>query len=93
MATLILDEELAHELQAERAERGIDGRDEVWDGVYVVTPIANDEHQDLVGWFTMALLHGISIPGKGLVRPGVNVSDRRKNWKQNFRCPDVVVFL
>jgi Uma2 family endonuclease len=27
------------------------------------------------------------------IYPGVNVSDRREKWKQNYRCPDVVVYL
>jgi Uma2 family endonuclease len=27
------------------------------------------------------------------VHSGANVSDRRRNWKKNFRCPDVLVFL
>ena len=29
----------------------------------------------------------------GQTRPGVNVSDRRTNWKDNYRVPDVAVFL
>src|SRR5262249_59323091 len=31
--------------------------------------------------------------GGGEVYPGANVSDRRKNWKENYRAPDVVVVL
>jgi Uma2 family endonuclease len=25
--------------------------------------------------------------------PGVNVSDRPEDWKKNFRCPDVAIYL
>ena len=35
----------------------------------------------------------IGLRGLGEVLPGVNVSDRIENWKDNFRCPDVTVFL
>jgi Uma2 family endonuclease len=35
----------------------------------------------------------IGWTGLGLVRPGVNVSDQEEDWQQNFRCPDVVVYL
>jgi Uma2 family endonuclease len=31
--------------------------------------------------------------GGDRVQPGANVSDRDKGWKQNYRCPDVVVYL
>jgi Uma2 family endonuclease len=33
------------------------------------------------------------VPTEGLVFPGVNVGDRDENWKKNYRCQDVAVFL
>jgi hypothetical protein len=30
---------------------------------------------------------------QGIVYPGVNVSDREKGWRKNYRCPDVAVVL
>jgi Uma2 family endonuclease len=31
--------------------------------------------------------------GKAIVLPGANVSDREHGWKENFRCPEVVVAM
>ncbi|NOZ40296.1 MAG: Uma2 family endonuclease [Planctomycetes bacterium] len=93
MATLVTDPDLAEQLIKDRKFRGIDQRDEVWEGVYVMTPAPNDEHQDLVGGFTHVLRETIDHCQLGKSRPGVNLSDRVEDWTRNFRCPDVVVFL
>jgi Uma2 family endonuclease len=92
MAMLILERDVEAALRAERRARGIDKYDEVWNGVYVMSPLADDEHQDLVGGLCAILRAVIQLTGLGAVRPGVNVSDREA-WKKNFRIPDVAVFL
>ena len=89
----IRDPNLARRWVKERQQRGIDQPDEVWDGVYIVPPLANNPHQDLVGAFTAILHEVIGVPGRGRVLPGANVSDRRDDWEHNFRAPDVVVVL
>ena len=38
--------------------------------------------QEIVGW-----------DSRDVVLPGANVSDREVGWNQNYRCPDVVVYL
>src|SRR5208282_4404695 len=48
MATLIADPLVEERLIAERRARGADRKDEVWDGVYVIMPDPNVEHQRLV---------------------------------------------
>lgn len=93
MATLIHDRDLEHRLIARRQRLGLDGFDEVWSGVYVMSPMANIQHQDLVGDLTIVLGVVIRLKGLGSVHPGVNVSDRRDDWKKNYRVPDVAVFL
>lgn len=92
-ATLVQDRRLAEELRAERRASGTDRWDEVWDGVYVLMPLPDDEHQRIVGKLTMILELTIGENGLGEVRPGVNVSDRVVDWTRNYRCPDVAVFL
>jgi Uma2 family endonuclease len=72
---------------------GIDRFDEVWDGVYVMPPLANLYHQDLVSDLTAILREVVVAEQRGRVHPGANVSDRRTNWKVSFRVPDVVVVL
>lgn len=89
----ILDPDLCRRLIRDRQERDIDRYDEVWDGVYVVPPIANNPHQDLVLDLAV-VLHGVVVgEGRGRVQAGANVSDRRSGWDHNFRGPDIVVVL
>lgn len=93
MATLICDREVGQRLIARRHRLGQDKFDEVWNGVYVMAPMANDEHQDFVGGLDALFREVVQSGQLGVTRPGVNVSDRRHGWKKNFRCPDVAVFL
>lgn len=93
MATLIRDREIERRMIARRRRLGLDKFDEVWNGVYVMAPLANDEHQDVVGGLDALFREVIQSKRLGVSRPGVNVSDRRVGWKKNYRCPDVAVFL
>lgn len=93
MTVLILDPVAEETFLDQRRELGLDSRDEVWEGVYIVSPLANDEHQEITGNLTIIFGIVVQFAGLGKVRPGVNVSDRIVDWKQNYRCPDVVVFL
>src|SRR4051812_16753222 len=93
MATLIREPALEQRVRAERKASGLDRWDEVWEGTYVMAPLPNDEHQDLQSELVTVLKLSVGWPGLGDVRGGVNVSDREIDWTQNFRCPDVVVFL
>jgi Uma2 family endonuclease len=92
MVAMITDPALEDELISRRRRTGADRYDEIWDGIYVMTPLADDEHQALVSGFTAVLHVAVEWAGLGRVRPGVNVTDREDDWKQNYRCPDVVVF-
>ncbi len=48
MALMVLEPAVEERLLAER--RGCDGQqyDEVWEGIYVMAPLPNDEHQEIV---------------------------------------------
>jgi Uma2 family endonuclease len=93
MAILVNDRDLEKRLKAERKATGADRYDEVWEGVYRIMPLAGDEHQYIVTGLSTVFTVTIQWPGLGQVRSGVNVSDRSKNWKYNYRIPDVAVFL
>ena len=93
MVALIQDPLLEEEIIAKRRETGADRFDEVWEGIYVMSPLANNEHQRLVGKLTGALLDSVDLPGLGIVLPGANITDQQVDWTKNFRCPDVAVFL
>jgi Uma2 family endonuclease len=93
MPTLVLDPYVEERIRAEREASGADRYDEVWEGVYMMAPLADDEHQDLQTQLGGVLLIRVGWTGLGQVRTGVNVSDREKGWKENYRIPDVAVFL
>jgi Uma2 family endonuclease len=90
---VLLDPGLARDLVRQRQEHGVDQHDEVWEGVYVVPPIANNPHQDLTTTLSGIFVLTITLEGCGRVHAGANVSDRRAHWEKNFRCPDMVVVL
>lgn len=96
MSTLINDPTVQPEIDAiiaRRQEIGADAHDEVWEGVYFMSPLANNEHQYFVGRLNTILDYVVGLAELGDVRPGVNVSDREENWRENYRVPDVAVFL
>ena len=91
MRARILDEYVSNDLIARRKRLGIDKYDEVWDGVYVMSPLPTNDHQRIVWGLSLALSDVVG--GDGTVLPGANVSDRDDDWEHNYRCPDVVVVL
>jgi len=93
MASLVTDPQLEADLIAQRQADGTDKFDEVWEGVYVMSPLANYEHQYLVKELTMVLGLTVDWSGLGETLPGVNISDRKADWRENYRCPDIAVFL
>lgn len=93
MTTLLIHDPLiAARLIAERKAQGFDRYDEVWDGVYVMSPIASNDHQSLASQLTIAIGTAIDWQGLGRTFTGANVSDRREDWVKNYRIPDVLVF-
>ena len=92
MVTLVTDPDLSASLIRDRQARGIDHHDEVWEGVYVMAPAPNNEHQELVGEFIYLLRMVIDNRNLGKVLPGTNITDRPEDWTKDYRCPDVVFF-
>jgi Uma2 family endonuclease len=93
MAIMVLDPYVERQIRAERAGSDGDQYDEVWEGVYIVTPLPNNDHQELVFEFVSIFGEVVRRAGIGQVFPGVNLSDREQGWEQNYREPDVAVFL
>jgi len=93
MPTLVNDPRVEETLLAERRRSGLDKYDEVWDGVYVMAPLANNEHADIQTKLAIILGTLITFCGLGRVHAGANVSDQENDWTRNYRCPDVLVFL
>ncbi len=93
MAMLIENPRLEEELKEQRQAWDADQHDEVWEGVYFMPPMANDDHQEIVSSFTFVLVASVGVPGLGKVRAGVNLAAAAEDWEHDYRVPDVVVFL
>ncbi len=93
MASIILDADLERTIIEDRQARGADHFDEVWEGVYIMAPLADNEHQRLATRLATVLDQVIQEHGLGAVYAGCNVSDRQADWTKNYRVPDVAVFL
>lgn len=76
-----------------RQYSGGDRLDEVWNGVYIVMPPPNNEHQEMVGLFVAAFIAALQPQAGARVIPGGGITDRRDEWTNNFRCPDVAIYL
>ncbi|MCI0703422.1 MAG: Uma2 family endonuclease [Planctomycetia bacterium] len=86
---LILDRELIQRVYSARTAHGNSPHDEVWDGTLILYALPDNEHQQLRS--TLAVLFAEIAPNA--VLPGANVSDRDADWMENYREPDVVVYL
>jgi len=93
MNLIVLDPADQARILEPRQESGGDRYDEVWEGVYVMSPLANNEHQQVIGRLTYCFEVVIADSGLGIVQPGANVSDLAEGWAKNYRCPDVVVYI
>lgn len=93
MAILVLDPD--YEAEVRKIWPGLDDDrwTEVWDGVTVMSPVANTEHQNLVNSFGGVFWLVVTQSSLGTVYQAVNLSDRTPNWLENYRNPDAVVFL
>src|SRR3712207_6379679 len=91
MAMVVLEPSVEKRLRAEREASGLDRYDEVWDGVYMMVPLANTEHQDLQSGLVAAIKNALNWDESIQVHAGSNVSDREDDWTHNYRIPDVVV--
>lgn len=92
----VADPEVALTLRAERQAQGLDRWDEVWNGVYILMPLPNFEHQVLATRIASQLQPFVDELGLGTTAAGCNVTDvadPSEDWRKNYRCPDVVVYL
>src|SRR5262245_61323744 len=93
MPMLVLDPNIQADLLQIRQASGLDKYDEVWEGVTVIMPLPNDEHQEIATSLATVFTLVFGWPNPHKIRSGVNVSDRVADWTDNFREPDVVIYL
>lgn len=92
MPRMILPADKMRRIIRQRQLNKADRKDEVWNGVYVMSPDPNNVHQILVFKLASAI-HAAFDDDRTLVLPGANITDRADDWTKNYRCPDVLVFL
>jgi Uma2 family endonuclease len=93
MSVLVLNPEVAARVLAEREAGGESTPDEVWDGVTVIMPDADIEHDDIAGFFYRTFWAVFGDNPANRVHFRVNLSDRVAGWRKNYRIPDTMVFL
>jgi Uma2 family endonuclease len=92
-AFTVTNPDLVHRLKADREATGLDRRDEMWDGIYVMSPEPNFEHEIIAAELVIVIAAVRAMVGGGHVVAGGNISDRVKGWHKNYRVPDVAVYL
>jgi Uma2 family endonuclease len=93
MSILILDPIVSKRIRKQLEDSGDDRYNEVWEGEYVVPPLANNQHQKLGLQYAITIHSALGPPPDFQIFAGTNVSDREFGWMENYRCPDVAVFL
>ena len=93
MDLLLTNRDKVRRIIHRRRRLGLDRKDEVWNGRYIIMPDPDNVHQDLVGSLLTVLRIVISWAKLGNAYPGCNISDREDKWTSNYRVPDVTVFL
>lgn len=93
MSVVVLDPMEAQDYLQRRESSDASQYDEVWDGVTVVSPLADNEHQEIASRLNGVFFIILALPGLGKVLTGTNISDRETDWTRNYRVPDVAVFL
>jgi Uma2 family endonuclease len=93
MSILVTDPQLEERLKEQRQAWGADRYDEVWEGIYMMAPLPNNEHQRIVRKIYTVLDQVVSTLDLGEAFPGVNLSGIGGEWQEDYRVPDVAVFL
>lgn len=93
MAILIYDPMMEAEVRQLRVGRDDARQEECWEGVTVMSPLPNNEHQNLVTRLLRALIEVVEDTGLGTAFPDVNISDRADAWTHNYRNPDAAIYL
>ncbi len=93
MPVMIYDPVYEAHVRSERERLFPNKRDEVWNGVIVMPPMPNNEHQAIVMKLAAAFSAVIDWDAGDQALPGANVSDRDADWMENYREPDAVVYL
>lgn len=93
MPVLVNDSALAAQIRSDRAKSDGAQHDEVWEGVYIMSPLPGNEHQTIASLLWLVFHTLVEESHTGITFNGLNVSDREEVWLQNYREPDVGVFL
>jgi len=91
---VILDPYFAAKCRTQREATDSWRLDEVWNGDYIVMPLTDNPHQDILGKMmaVLGLEYGIGDERTAVVAHNAVISDR-PDYRRNFRRPDLSVFM
>jgi Uma2 family endonuclease len=87
------DPSLVRKLLSKREASGLDRQDEMWDGIYVVSPVQDVEHRQIAAKFLFSVAAVRGDRNEDHIAFGYNISDRVEGWHKNYRIPDLVLYL
>ena len=93
MSIVILNDYLAKKVLKNWRTGSSRRYEEVWDGVTYIMPEADIEHDDIAGFFYRVFFALFADAGLGRVHFRINVSDRDADWTDNYRVPDMTLYL
>ena len=93
MDLLLTERSAIRRIIRRRRRLGLDHKDEVWNGRYIVLPDPDNVHQELVAELLFVFTLIVKRAGLGKAYPGTNITDCDDKWTHNYRVPDVTVFL
>ena len=93
MDLLLTNRDKVRRIIHRRRRLGLDRKDEVWNGRYIIMPDPDNVHQEFVAELIFILTLVVKRAKLGNVFPGCNISNREDKWTSNYRVPDVTVFL
>ena len=93
MPVLVMNRDVAAKLLAERKAAAASRWDEVWDGVTFIMPEADIEHDDLSVFFIFVFRTVFASAADHRVHGRVNHQRPGDRLDENFRVPDMSLFL
>ena len=93
MDLLLTERSAIRRIIRRRRRLGLNHKDEVWNGRYIVMPDPDNVHQELVAELLFVFTLIVKRAGLGKAYPGTNITDCDDKWSHNYRVPDVTVFL
>jgi Uma2 family endonuclease len=92
MPTIVLDETVVESILEQRRALGNRTGEEVWEGVTYIMPEPDNDHERIATFFGRVFSSLFGLDPASSVQGRANISDRVKNWRKNYRSPDMAYY-